>query len=70
MGRYVILLVAPIVLGVLVAAAVVIIGAMRERRLDARRTSLEMGRPDGVWSSADAAGEEESPHPTHRRIAS
>jgi hypothetical protein len=69
MGRYIVLLIAPIVIGVLIAAAVVLISGLRERRIDARRTSLEMS-PDGALPPDDAAGEEESPQPAHRRIAS
>jgi hypothetical protein len=70
MGRYVILLVVPIIIGVLIAAGVVVINAIRQRRIDARRTSLEARRPDGALSPADPAGKEESSDLTHRRIAS
>jgi hypothetical protein len=70
MGRYVILLIAPVVIGVLIAATVVLISGLRARRIDARRTSLETSHPDGALSSAHAAGKEASPHPTNRRIAS
>jgi hypothetical protein len=70
MGRFVILLIVPIVLGVLIAAAVVVIHGLRDRRIDARRTLLEASPPDGVFSPTDDTGTEESPRPTHRRIAS
>ena len=70
MGRYVILLIAPVVIGVLIAATVVLISGLRARRIDTRRTSLEQSRPDGGLSPAHAAEKEPSPHPTHRRIAS
>lgn len=70
MGRYVILLIAPAVIGVLIAATVVLINGLRARRIDARRTTLGTSRPDSALSPAHAAGKEASPHPTRRRIAS
>ena len=70
MGRYVILLIVPIVIGVLIAAGVVVINGLRQRRIDARRTLLEARRPDGALSPADPAAKEESSDLTHRRIAS
>jgi hypothetical protein len=70
MGRFVILLIIPIVIGLFIAAAVVVINGLRDRRVDARRALLEASPPDGVFSPTDATGTEESSHPTHRRIAS
>jgi hypothetical protein len=70
MGRYVILLIVPVIIGVLIAAGVVVISGLRQRRIDARRTSLEAGRPDRALSPADPAAKEESSDLTHRRIAS
>lgn len=59
MGRYVILLVAPIIIGVLIAAALVAINGLRQRHIDERLALLEERRP-----------EDESSDLTHRRIAS
>jgi len=70
MGRYVILLVVPVIIGVLIAAGVVVMSGLRQRRIDARRTLLEARRPDRALSPADAAAKEESSDLTHRRIAS
>jgi hypothetical protein len=70
MGRYVILLLVPVVVGVCIAVTVVLINGFRARRIDARHASLELSSPDGALSPADAAEEEASPPPTHRRIAS
>ncbi len=70
MGRYVILLIVPVIIGVLIAAGVVVIGGLRQRRIDARRTSLEARRPDRALSPADPAAKEEPSDLTHRRIAS
>jgi hypothetical protein len=68
MGRYVILLIAPVIVGVLLATGAVVISGLRERRIDARRTFLEARRPDPALSPADAAAREIS-ELTHRRIA-
>jgi hypothetical protein len=70
MGRYVILLIVPIIIGALIAAGVVVIDSLRQRRIDARRTFLEARRRDRALSPTDAAAEEESSDLTHRRIAS
>lgn len=70
MGRYVILLIVPIIIGVLVAVVVTVINGLRQRRIDARRTLLEARRPDGALSSAGPAAKEASSDLTHRRIAS
>ncbi len=73
MGRFVILLIAPVIIGVLIAAGFVVINGLRQRRIDARRTLLEAGRPDRALSPADPADPaetEQSTDLTHRRIAS
>ena len=70
MGRYVILLIVPVIIGVLIAAGVVVINGLRQHRIDARRTLLEARRPDRALSPADSAVKEESSDLTHRRIAS
>jgi 4-hydroxybenzoate polyprenyltransferase len=46
MGRYVFLLIAPVIVGVLIAAGVVVINGLRQRRIDARRPQFEARRPD------------------------
>jgi hypothetical protein len=70
MGRYVFLLIVPIIIGVLIAAAVVVINGLRERRIDARLALLEAGQTEGMRSPADSPAKEESSDPTRRRIAS
>jgi 4-hydroxybenzoate polyprenyltransferase len=45
MGRYVVLLIAPVIVGVLIAAGIVVINGLRQRRIDARRTQPEARRP-------------------------
>jgi hypothetical protein len=70
MGRYVFLLIVPIVIGVMIAAAVVVINGLRERRIDARLALLEAGHTEGAGSPADSPAEEELSDPTRRRIAS
>jgi hypothetical protein len=70
MGRYVFLLIVPIVIGVLIAAAVVVIHGLRERRIDARLALLEAGHTEGAGSPADSLAKEELSDPTRRRIAS
>jgi hypothetical protein len=70
MGRYVFLLIVPIIIGVLIAAAVVAIHGLRERRIDARLALLEAGHTEGARSRADSPANEESSDPTRRRIAS
>jgi hypothetical protein len=79
MGRYVILLIAPIIVGLLVPAGVVVINglrqrsidnALRQRRIEARRTLLELTRQDRALSAADPTAREQSSDLTHRRIAS
>jgi hypothetical protein len=68
MGRYVIFLIAPVIVGVLIATGAVIINGLRQRRIDARRTLLEARRPDPALSPVDSAAREVS-ELTHRRIA-
>ena len=70
MGRYVIILIVPIIIGVLVAAGITVINGLRQRRIDAHRTLLEARRPDGALSAAGPAANEESSDLTHRQIAS
>jgi hypothetical protein len=79
MGRYVILLIAPVIIGVLIAAGVVVVSGLRQRsidnglrlrRMEARRTLLEARRQDRALSAADPAATEQSADLTHRRIAS
>jgi hypothetical protein len=70
MGRYVILIVVPIIIGVLIAAGVVLFNGLRQRRIDARLALLEARRPVVALSAADSPPKEESSDLTHRRIAS
>ena len=70
MGRYAILLIAPVLIGFLIAAAVVAIGGLRQRRLNARRALLEASSPDPALSPAHRAAGTESSDITRRRIAS
>ena len=69
MGRYVILLIVPVIIGFLIAAVVVVASGLRQRRIDARRALLEATPPDHARSPADPAAGEESSDLTHRRIA-
>ena len=62
--------VAPIVIGILIAAAVMVSNGLRERRIDARLAPLEATGPEGPISAADGPPKEESSDLTHRRIAS
>lgn len=61
MGRYVVLLVAPVIIGVLIAAAVVVVNTLRQRRSDAR---LQLQSP------ANLSTKDESSNTQRRRIAS
>ena len=70
MGRYVLLLIAPVIIGFLIAAAVVATSGLRQRRLEARRALLEASSPDPALSLAHPAARTESSDITHRRIAS
>ena len=70
MGRYVFLLVAPVIVGVLIAAGALAIDGLRQRRIDARRVQLEARRPaPGLFPTDTVAGDVSS-EPTRRRIAS
>jgi hypothetical protein len=68
MGRYVILLAVPFIIGVVIAIGVVALHELRERRLDARLGPLEMDEPDAAPLTTESASEEASDL-THRRIA-
>jgi hypothetical protein len=68
MGRYVILLAVPFIIGVVIAIGVVALHELRERRLDARLGPLEMDEPDDAPLTPESASEEASDL-THRRIA-
>ena len=70
MGRYVILLILPVIAGVLIAAGAILVSALRQHRIDVRRTLLEARRPNPALSLADAAAGEVSSELPHRRIAS
>ena len=70
MGQYVVLLIVPVVIGVLIAAVVLVINGLRQRRIDTRRTVLEATRPDGALSPGDPASNDESSAAARRRIAS
>jgi len=70
MGRYVILLILPVIAGVLIAAGAILVNALRQHRIDVRRTLLEARRPNLALSLADAAAGEVSSELPHRRIAS
>jgi hypothetical protein len=70
MDRYVTLLIAPVIVGVLIAAGALVIDGLRQRRIDARRVQLEARRPDPGLSPADTVAREVSSELTHRRIAS
>jgi hypothetical protein len=68
MGRYVILLAAPFIVGVVIAIGVVVLHELRERRLDARLGPLETDEPDDGPLAAESNAQERSDL-THRRIA-
>jgi hypothetical protein len=68
MGRYVILLIVPVIIGFLIAVAVVVARGLGQR-IDARRALLEAKRPDAALPPADLAAREESSDVAHRRIA-
>jgi hypothetical protein len=68
MSRYVILLAAPFIIGVVIAVAVVFLHELRERRLDARLGPLETDDPDDAPAVPESASTEASDL-THRRIA-
>lgn len=68
MGRYVVLLVAPFIIGALIAAGLVLIEGLRHRS-ETRRVSLELERLERLERD-DPDATESSPDLTHRRIAS
>jgi hypothetical protein len=68
MGRYVILLAVPFIIGVLIAVGVVALHELRERRIDARRALLEPDEPDEASLPIESAADAASDLP-HRRIA-
>jgi len=70
MGRYVLLLVVPIVVGVLIAAAVILINGLRQRRIDAGLARLEASDREAALSAADRPAQEQSSNLGDRRIAS
>ena len=70
MGRFVILLIAPVIIGFLIAAAFVAVNGLRQRRLDARRALLEASSPDPALSPPRSAARRESSDIARRRIAS
>jgi hypothetical protein len=72
MSRYVILLIVPVIIGILIAAGVVAINALRQRRIDARLASLDAAGGEDALSPADSPARSESAdvNVTRRRIAS
>jgi hypothetical protein len=72
MSGYVILLIVPVIIGILIAAGVVAISALRERLIDARLASLDATDAEDASSLADSPARDESAdvNVTRRRIAS
>jgi len=72
MSRYVILLIVPAIIGILIAAGVVVISALRQRLIDARLASLDATGVEDALSPADSPARDEPPDvdATRRRIAS
>jgi hypothetical protein len=80
MGRYVIILIAPLIISIFIAAGVVVVvkalwqrtidNEIRRRRIEARRTLLEARRQDSALSAADPPVSEQSSHPTQEWMAS
>jgi hypothetical protein len=69
MGRYVVLLLAPFIIGVLIAAGLVLVEGLRRRLGDARRARLEaLDDPELLDDGPDA--EEQASELPRRRIAS
>jgi hypothetical protein len=68
MGRYVILLAAPFIIGLVIAVGIVVLNELRERRLDARLGPLETDDLDDAPLATDAAAAQASDL-TQRRIA-
>ena len=71
MSGYVILLIVPVIIGILIAAGVVAISALRERLIDARLASVGTDAEDAL-SPPDSPARDESAdvNVTRRRIAS
>ena len=69
MAGYVVLLILPVIIGVFIAAGVLVINGRRQRRIDTARTMLEARRRDAL-SLSDPAATEQSSAATRRRIAS
>jgi hypothetical protein len=70
MGRYVVLLIAPFIIGVLVAAGLVLIERLRRRRNEAADTLFEAELEDSEVLGDDADAADQAPELTRRRIAS
>jgi len=69
MIRYVVLLIAPLIIGALIAVAVLLINGLRERRERTRRELYEARRLDREPSSTDLAARS-APEVRDRQIAS
>ena len=69
MIRYVVLLIAPLIIGALIAVAVLLINGLRERRERTRRELYEARRLDCEPSSTDLAARS-APEVRDRQIAS
>jgi|SoiMethySBSTD1v2_1073268.scaffolds.fasta_scaffold543823_2 hypothetical protein len=79
MGRYIILLTAPLIIGALIAAGIIVLSAvrrrsvdneLRRRRIEARRTMLAAKRQADAPFAADPAVTEQPSHRAQPRIAS
>ena len=72
MSGYVILLIVPVIIGILIAAGVVAISALRQRLIDARLASLDATDAEDASSPPDSSARDESAdvNVTRRRIAS
>jgi hypothetical protein len=68
MGRYVILLIAPMVIGFLLAAVVLALSALRQRRIEAYGELTEESLAEPAQPPAEPAAREASARP-RRRIA-
>ena len=67
MIRYVVLLIAPLIIGALIAVAVLLINGLRERRERTRRELYEARRLDRAPSSTDLAARSRNHIATPRR---
>lgn len=79
MGRYIILLTAPLIIGALIAAGIIVLSAVRRRsvdnevrrrRIEARRTMLAAKRQADAPFVADPVVTEQPSHRAQPRIAS